>query len=143
MNENKSALEVLEFAIRCEIKAYNFYHYIANKIEEKDVRYLCRNLAGDEKIHRNVLEDRYMHLSEGKKCEIVEEVNLDNVSSVSSLGRNGLLEVAIKMEKNAQDYYYKQSKIIQDKKSVEILLDLYNTEKEHEERLTTLIESKG
>jgi len=142
MNENQKALEVLKFAINNEIKAFNFYNYIASKIEDRSVRYMCKNLAGDEKIHRMILEDRYKHLSEGEDCVVENEVNYENIPSVCSLGRDELIEMAIKLERNAQEYYLNQSKIIEDSKSAEVLLDLYNTEKEHEEKLKTLLVTK-
>src|SRR4030042_3589029 len=105
MHENQKALEVLEYAIQAEIKAFNFYHYIANKIEEKELRFLCKNIAQDENLHRLMLEDRYSFLGEGKKCKVDEIFKFEEDLSISSLDRNGLLRLAIEFERIAQENY--------------------------------------
>ena len=141
MYENQKALEVLEIAIRDEIMAFNFYNYIAKKIEDKNVRFLCKNFAQDENLHRMMLEDRYTHLGEGKKCVIDEEFDFESDPSISTLGRNELIKLAIQYERKAQQFYFNESKSMPDKKGKEVLLDLYNTEQEHEAKLTELLES--
>jgi rubrerythrin len=142
MNENQKALEVLKYAIKAEFKAFAFYNFIANKIDDKEVRFLCKNLAQDEKLHRLMLEDRYSHLSEGRKLILDVEYKFEDDPSVSFLDRMGLLKLAIDYEIKAQQYYLDKSKQISDDKSKQILLDLYNTEQDHERKLTTLLYSK-
>ncbi|MBU1626481.1 ferritin family protein [bacterium] len=143
MYENQKALDILEFAIRAEIKAFAFYNFIANKIEEKELRFLCKNLAQDEKLHRLMLEDRYTFLAEGKKCKVDEEYKFEKDPAISSFGREELLKLAIDMERTAQQYYFNKSKEISDKKGKEILLELYNVETEHERKLTALLNSNS
>jgi len=142
MNENQKALEILGIAINMEIKNYNLYIYMSDKIEDKKTRFLCKNFAQDEEIHRRMLEDRYNHLSEGKNFEPSSEVEIDKISNVAYMNRRELLTIALKMERNGIEFYQTKSKTITDPKSKEILGDLVEFEKEHEEKILAILEEK-
>jgi len=141
INENLKALKVLEQGIFAEVKASAFYNYITQKIENKDVRFLCRNLAQDEKLHRLMLEDRYTFLGEGKDCKVDDNIDFNNDPTVSSMTQKDLIKQAIDCEIKAQEFYLSKSKEMDDKKAKKVLLDLYNMEQEHEAKLKKLLET--
>jgi rubrerythrin len=140
MLENQKALEVLSTAICREIKAFKLYLYMKDRIEDKKVRFLCKNLAADEDLHRKTLEDRYNNLAEGKNFVVQDkDVELHSVGAVTTMNRVDLINLAIKLEKQSQEFYLNQSKKIDDKKSYDILRDLVEIEKEHERKLTEIL----
>ena len=136
MNENQKAIEILGNAIKKEIKSFNLYNFIAKRIDEKKVRFLCKNLANEEDLHRRMIEDRYIFLSEGKVPMIsVDNIHFDEIPSVSIKDRDELLQMAVAMEENSIEYYQKQLNLIDDEKGREILEDLLSFEKEHKRKI--------
>ena len=143
MNENQKALEILRIAIRMEIEGHKFYQFIADRIDDKEVRYLCKNLARDEEVHRRMLEVRYNHLSEGKIFQPGEDIDIENISNIADMGKAELLEIALGLERKGLEYYSSNAKVVSDRKSKEILLDLVDFEKEHEMKLLKILEENS
>ena len=141
MLENQKALEALEYAIRDEIRAYTFYDTLGKKVEDKKVRYLLKNLCQDEVIHKKMLDERYVHLSEGKEYKYDEKTEFDFNSDVSLKNRKEILEMAVELEIKAKEFYLSQAKLVPDNKCQEIFRDLAIFEEEHRIRLMELIES--
>ena len=119
MQENQKALEALEFAIRDEVRAYNFYKLLAEKTEDRKVRYLCKNLSQDELIHRKMLEDMGFYANE-HYIEIKDNHDIERAwGEMTENMKEEMIERAYKMTITRHTHLNRAMQLIKDYESGE------------------------
>lgn len=59
LNENATPQEVMTYAIKAEVKAFDFYTALSNDLTDPSLKELFTKLASEEKGHKIKLEDEY------------------------------------------------------------------------------------
>ena len=97
--------EIIEFAIGHEIKAYQLYVDLSQRMVSSKTRQLCKKLAKEERRHIARLEKE-----SAEKCQLISPVNLPkyniaygNVNIFAN--RLSMLSFAIKKEKASVQLY--------------------------------------
>jgi rubrerythrin len=129
--------EALLFAIGNEIDAHDFYHSLAGRIANREAKEKLEQLAQAELGHRRLLEKRYEILigrsvdsqkimTSGELKKALERANLSLKSDVLEV-----VELAIKGEQIASDFYRKQGTESADQELKSLFLELSQEESRH------------
>jgi rubrerythrin len=126
------ALQALSVAIYNEQSAFDFYTKLSDLIKNESGKEKFKFLAADEKRHRKLLEGYYKKVSEGKdflfdhtKVKTIQVEVRDNTSASEAL------DIGIKAEKEAFDFYTKSAKQSQDPDAQKMFLMLAEQEDRH------------
>jgi len=131
-----TGLEVLGKAIRSEVEAYRFYTEAMKKRSNPILREKLSKLAGEEKRHRQILTERYK-----------KNTGEDRISLPPSAGPEGkgpapkdlkpeeILTIAIRMEREAAQFYQREARKTNDLSGRFMLEYLADFERGHEKAL--------
>lgn len=130
--------EILDFAIKQEEKAADFYTDLANRMESEHTRDIFLSFAEEEKGHKAKLVD----VKQGKQLLPVEEQILDlkigdyleNVALSTGLEFQDALILAMKAEKAAFRLYSNLASATDDPAVKQMLLQLAQEEAKHKLR---------
>lgn len=132
-----TALEALATAIYNEQSAFDFYTNLADAIKNQSGRKKFEFLAADEKRHRELLETYYAKVTGGKefpfdpaKVKTIEVEVRDNTTAAEAL------DIGIKAEKEAYEFYSKSAEETQDSEAKKMFLMLAEQEDGHYNLLT-------
>ncbi|HEY3277828.1 MAG TPA: ferritin family protein [Syntrophorhabdaceae bacterium] len=131
--------KIISFAIDQETEAFTFYHSIAERAGDKNVKSLFSDLAADEKGHRVILEaflDRTpdtLHFSEVKDYRVVDSLPTPPLSP--DLKPLDGLVIAIKKELEAMQMYTQLAKASTEATQKDLFLELATMERGHKNRL--------
>jgi rubrerythrin len=106
----QSALEILDFAIKKEEEAHDFYIGLAEKVKSPAMKQVFKDFAFQEKGHKEKLlqvkKGNVTMPSDAKIKDLKIGDNLENVQDVSpNLDYQTALIIAMKAEKNAFKLY--------------------------------------
>ncbi|MBD3179762.1 MAG: hypothetical protein GF417_09235 [Candidatus Latescibacteria bacterium] len=134
MRSERETMEALEKAIYREIGASRFYSSIADKITNPGGRKKFKEIAEDEKKHRDKLESWYNKLSEETFRVTEEKIGQSEIKQISLNERTGAekaLDIAIEAELKANDFYSEQADKADNRELKELYLSLAQEEQGH------------
>jgi rubrerythrin len=132
--------ETLIRAIKNEIQGRQFYLALAKKVKNPLVRRKILGLAEDELEHRETLSRLYWAQTGTEVGDLASyEVNVD-IPDVENMTITGLLEMAMKTEKEASESYLQMSEVAEDARSSAFLEYLSEVEQLHYEALAAELE---
>lgn len=138
---------IIDFAIEGEIEAYEFYRDAAEKIENKQLQDIFRDLAKEEMEHRKFLQDflvsgaEEINLDAGKDYKIAETIDKPKLST--EMNFSDAIALAIKREEEAMEMYSNLAKACLDKEERNLFLGLEEMERKHKTRLENLFLETG
>jgi rubrerythrin len=133
-----TGLEVLGKAIRSEIDAYRFYTQAMKKVINPILREKLFRLAGEEKRHRQILEERYKkNTGEGRAPMVRSSGPEGRAPTPKDLTPEEILTVAIQMEREAAGFYRREAQKSSDMSGRFMLEYLADFERGHERALET------
>jgi rubrerythrin len=132
-----TVLEALATAIYNEQSAFDFYTSLSDAIKNKSGKEKFKFLASDEKRHRELLEAHYKKLTSGKefpfdptKLKAIQVEVRDNTTAAEAL------DIGIKAEKEAYEFYSKAAEEIEEPDAKKMFLMLAEQEDGHYNLLT-------
>jgi len=135
-----SVIKWLGLAIASEKAALNDYLKYARQTKDKTGQDMFIKLAGDEFQHMTILEKQRSLLMDGQSWQSVkippspiEQISpmSDKAGSAAQANESGVLELALKAEKKASDFYLAQSKTVKSAPACALLLRLAEIENAH------------
>jgi len=133
-----TGLEVLGKAIRSEIEAHRFYTQATKRTANPLLREKLSRLAGEEKRHRQILEERYRRNTGEKKPPLPRSRGPEGTGPMpEDLSPEEILKVAIKMEREAAGFYLREAQRSRDMSARFMLEYLADFERGHEKALET------
>jgi rubrerythrin len=136
--------EIIEFAIKKEIEAYDMYSGIAELSNNPAVKKLLSELANDELGHKEALEN----LNRAKEIlkfdiDVVQDLKLsDHLATPPSIDEESDLQEALvfamKEEKSAYELYTKMAKAAETKENETVFQKLAQMELIHKNKLESL-----
>jgi rubrerythrin len=132
---NEKFKEMIEFAIRQEQEAVDFYTDLAGKVAEPNVKETLLDFANQERGHKAKLQA----VLEGKKLTLVRKDTPDlkigdylvDVDPTPDLSFQGALIIAMKKEKSAYRMYSDMAASCDDPQLQDLFLFLANEEATH------------
>jgi rubrerythrin len=130
---------IISLAIVGEIESFTFYHAVADKTNDKNLKYLFNELAEEEAKHRRTLEgfanaapDK-LHFSESKDYKVVDALPTPPLS-IDLKPLDGLV-IAIKKELDAMQMYTQLANTSADEEQKAVFIELASMERGHKSRL--------
>jgi len=131
--------QIIMNAVENEIEAYTFYTAASEKVKDSNLQTLFRDLAGEEKKHREYLRGLIlkgaagMHFDELKDYGVTDAID-EPALSADMKPIDGLV-LAIKKELNAMQMYTRLSNASTSPEQKKLFLELVSMEKNHKARL--------
>jgi len=138
--DNNIVLEILKQAMESEKEGYEFYIQASTITKDPKGKEMFKYLARDETDHFKTLEDAYNRLKggEGKGSNTIghkqKEMGFLIDSSLLLKGDSGdlkALNIAMKIEEDAQEFYAKSAEKAKQSDVRDIFLKLSDMEKNH------------
>lgn len=127
-----TGLEALFMAIYNEQSAFDFYTKLSNTIKNPSGKEKFKFLASDERRHRELLEKHYAKISGGEgfpfdpnKVKTIKVAVRDNTTASEAL------DIGIKAEKEAYEFYRKSAESSKDPETKKMFLMLAGEEDKH------------
>ena len=134
----ESVDQILDFAIKNEEDAYEFYTNLANKLDRPHMKKIFEEFALEEKDHKAKLlavkKGKSMIGSEKKVMDLKLGESLVDIELDSNLSYQDALIVAMKAEKAAYKLYNDLASVTDDASLKSTLLDLAQEEAKHKLR---------
>ena len=150
-------LDYLETALQMEVRGKNFYDDVIEKCSDKAAKEIFKMLRDDEVVHFNTIKKIYQSIK-SDKSDINFKFKLDNAQSSNEKlnlffkklresapdKRNnfkdelGALEIGIKFEKEAVEFYSTHLKIAKSDEERDFLKQMIEEEKKHFQALSDL-----
>jgi rubrerythrin len=131
------AQEALSVAIYNEQSAFDFYTKLSDVIKNESGREKFKFLASDEKRHRKLLEGYYKKISGGKEFQFdPSKVKAIKVEVRDNTSASEALDIGIKAEKEAYEFYNKSAEQTNDPDAKKMFLMLAEQEDRHYNLLT-------
>ena len=131
--------KIISTAIDREVDAYTFYHTIAAKVKDKELKDLFTELAGEEKKHREFLQGflakdiTKMKFTAGHDYKVSDSLP-SPTPTVDMKPLDGLV-LAMKKELDAMQMYTQLAKLSADVEQQFLFTQLANMERSHKARL--------
>ncbi|NIM98308.1 MAG: hypothetical protein GTO24_09600 [candidate division Zixibacteria bacterium] len=126
------ALEALSLAIYNEQSAFDFYTKLSDTIKNQSGKEKFKFLAADEKRHRELLEGHYKKVSGGKEFPFDStKVKTIKVEVRDDTTASEALDMGIKAEKEAYEFYKKSAEESRDPDAKKMFLMLAEQEDRH------------
>ena len=132
-----TALEALALAIYNEQSAFDFYTKLSDLIKNESGKQKFKFLADDERRHRKLLEDHYKKVTAGTefafdpaKGKTIQVEVRDGITASEAL------DIGIKAEKEAYEFYSKSATEAEDPEAKKMFLMLAEQEDRHYSLLT-------
>ena len=133
-----TGLEVLGKAIRSEVEAYRFYIATMKRASNPILLEKLSKLAGEEKRHRQILEERYRKNTGETRVPLPPPAGPEGKGPVpKDLRPEEILTVAIRMEREAAQFYQREARKAKDMSGRFMLEYLADFERGHEKALET------
>jgi rubrerythrin len=144
--EEKKFREIIKFAIKKEIKSFNFYTKASNVAKYSGAKDLFADLAKEEVGHRKLLEKLDMKKIAQAKIEKVPDLKISNYLTDAEFKPDmpyaSILRMAIKMEERALKLYNNMNKSNKDEKLNKLFTFLANEEAKHKLRLEKIYDDE-
>jgi rubrerythrin len=132
-----TGLDALAIAIYNEQSAFDFYTNLADAIKNQSGKKKFEFLAADEKRHRELLETHYKKVTGGKEFRFdPAKVKTIEVEVRNNTTASEALDIGIKAEKEAYEFYSKSAEGTQDPDAKKMFLMLAEQEDRHYNLLT-------
>jgi len=130
--------KVISMAVESEIEAYDFYTAVGEKVKDANLKSIFKDLAAEEKKHRNFLEGllkqaKPMLFDESKDYKISETVDKPKLSL--SMKPADAIALAMKNEEEAMNIYTQLANVSTDREQKELFESLARMEKGHKVKL--------
>lgn len=126
------ALEALSLAIYNEQSAFDFYTKLSDTIKNQSGKEKFKFLAADEKRHRELLEGHYKKVTGGKEFPFDSaKVKAIKVEVRDNTTASEALDMGIKAEKEAYEFYKKSAEESRDPDAKKMFLMLAEQEDRH------------
>jgi rubrerythrin len=131
--------QIISQAIEGEIEAYNYYRTVSEKVEDKALKNIFAELAGDESSHREFLQgiivkgSGALHVEEAQDYKIADTLASPPLS-ISLKPIDGIT-LAIRKELDAMQMYTQLAQVAGDSEEKNMFLELAKMEKGHKARL--------
>jgi rubrerythrin len=136
VSRSLTGLEVLGMAIRSEVEAHRFYTQVLKRVQNPILREKLSRLAAEEKRHRQILEERYKKSTGEKFPPLPTQGGPEGKGSTpKSLTPAEVLQMAIKMERQAVSFYQREAQKSTDMSGRFMLEYLADFERSHERSL--------
>jgi rubrerythrin len=127
-----SYLEALSLAIYNEQSAFDFYTKLSDTIKNPSGKEKFKFLASDEKRHRELLEKYYTQVSGGQKFPFdANKMKKIQVEVKDSTTAYEALDIGIKAEKEAYEFYTRSAQSSKDQEAKKMFLMLAGEEDKH------------
>jgi len=138
--------KIISIAVGNEIEAYEFYHGIFEKTADSNLKTIFKELADEEKKHRNYLEGllshaKTLHFDEGKDYKISETV--DKPKLTLHMKPAEALALAMKNEEEAMHMYSELASLSSDSEQKEMFQSLSRMERGHKTKLEDMYTNIG
>jgi len=137
IGSEESAPEALTTAIYNEHSAFDFYTKLSETIKNQSGKEKFKFLASDEKRHRKLLENHYKKITGGKEFPFdpgkVKTIHVDIRDNTTA---SEALDIGIKAEKEAYEFYNKSAEETKDPDAKKMFLMLAEQEDSHFNILT-------
>jgi rubrerythrin len=150
--------ELIGLAWSLEDGSHKFYSELAATLTDKEAQDLYHQLAAAEEHHQDSLQKLYRELSvkapdpgfpgsvipPGKVGNVMEGGMLVDEALRWTEGRNvaDILDLSLSLETNSYDLYLKMERQTKDQRSAQVFNVLSREEKQHLERLSSLLEKR-
>lgn len=130
---------LLNFAVRNEVKAWEFYRDAAAKLEDAYLKELFAGLAADEKRHRMTLDGfraaglNALHFEHVPDYQVSETVEAPEVSP--KMKPVDAFALAMKNEQEAMELYSAMADATSQVQEKDMLLELAAMEREHKHKM--------
>lgn len=131
--------KIIAQAIEKEVEAFSFYSAVSEKAQDKGIKILFQDLAGEEQKHKLTLEGFFkrapekMHFSETNDFKIVDA--LPTPALTADLKPVEGIVIAIKNELEAMQMYTQLARASADEGQRSIFLELASMERGHKSKL--------
>lgn len=145
----KKIQKILEFAMRMEKDAENFYNYYLDKVDSASTKELFRELAETEKHHYSILKQKFEELSFSEPPITISWVVDDNFaardphiladnsdtadSGAEIISDLSAIRMAYLIENDFAEFYGNAVQSVEDEEAKKFLLTLYEWETKHRE----------
>jgi rubrerythrin len=130
---------IIKNAIDAEIEAYEFYHGVAEKVQDAPLKRIFSELAAEEKGHRAFLQAILNRDLQAFKVEDSEDYKLAETLDVPPLTLDMKpadgIALAIRKELDAMQMYAQLAQVSSDSGEKSTFLELSQMEKNHKTRL--------
>jgi rubrerythrin len=137
--DQKKFTQIIGTAINNEVEAYTFYRTISEKVRDRNLKTLFAELAGEEKQHRETLENLLakgfakIHFAPGVDYRVADA--LASPPLTADLKPLDGLVLAIRKELEAMQMYTRLSAAAADPSEKSLFTELANMERGHKARL--------
>lgn len=128
-------IEVLGLAVRQEVEAFKRYQLFASRVKNPLVREKFKSLANEEKSHRELLYNMLKRYTGEEKPPLPREAPRMGEPTQEELSLPELLQLAIKKEQEAKEFYADAAKLATDPTGKRTLEYLSEFERGHERLL--------
>jgi rubrerythrin len=136
VSRSLTGLEVLGIAIRSEVAAHRFYTQVLKRVQNPILREKLSRLAAEEKRHRQILEERYRKSTGEVFPPLPTRGGPEGKGPIpQSLTPAEVLQMAIKMEREAAHFYQREAQKSMDQSGSFMLEYLADFERSHERSL--------
>ncbi|MHC4842982.1 MAG: ferritin-like domain-containing protein [Planctomycetota bacterium] len=138
MKKFKSVQQIIDFAIKKEQAAHDFYIKLAKKADKSEMKQACMEFASQELVHKIKLEAVKAGVLKLEKEEIGDLDLADTVEEVwvySEMKYHEMLVLAMKRELQAFKLYCALAKMTQDENLKKTFLLLAQEEEQHKLKL--------
>ncbi len=131
--------KIISLAIDREVEAYTFYKTVGDKVKDKNLKSLFTELAGEEKKHREFLQDFLAKEGKTMKFEAAPDYKVYETLKTPALTADlkplDGLTLAIKKELEAMQMYTRLAGASADPQQQMLFTGLANMESQHKARL--------
>jgi rubrerythrin len=144
MTQLDASLAALQMAIQTEIDGYTFYQSFAERTEDPNARAMFEQLAKDEVMHLELLQNTKAMLEDSGQWSEYEGLNTEGMEGAPIFSRERVeqnvvaytsdlsaLRMAYLIEKDAVDFYSRAAEQTHDPNGKRIFLDLVKMEQIH------------
>ncbi len=136
VSRSLTGLEVLGIAIRSEVEAHRFYTLVLKRVKNPILREKLSRLAAEEKRHRQILEERYKKSTGEDFPPLPTRGGAEGKGPIpQNLTPAEILQMAIRMERQAANFYQREAQKSTDMSGSFMLEYLADFERSHERSL--------
>ena len=130
--------KIISDAVGDEKEAYEFYSGVAEKVNDRNLKDIFRELADEEKKHEKSLSGfisdmRLMHFHEKKDYKISQSIEKPHLSL--NMKPSDAIALAMKKEEEAMNMYTELANCSNNQQQKEVFQALANMEKGHKVKL--------
>jgi len=131
--------KILSVAISREVESYAFYRAVQERVEDKDLKLIFEELAGDETSHRELLEGYLSRPAKSLSFDVTSDYKVsesfDTPTVTIDMKPAEGLQLAIKKEKEAVEMYTRLARMSTGSEQKGIFENLAKMELGHKTKL--------